>query len=174
MCCIIEVVIEVITIAIYGVIFWRLWSKRKLRKTMDLRDQARSDLYLAQLRSQSAPNTPGFAGPMSPGFTPRTTEDPYSQAEKGAGANAQFASTHQNFSQPKPFKLQPPPIKVQGASPQMDSEGFSPVAVPIHSPAAPGEQQYDAVPIPGAYASPLQSPAYPPPMPSPGPNQAFH
>lgn len=36
-------------------------------KSMDMRDKARSDLYLAQLRSQSAPNTPGF-GPKSPSF----------------------------------------------------------------------------------------------------------
>lgn len=28
--------------------------------------------------------------------------------------------------------------------------------------AAPGEQQYDAVPIPGAYASPLSSPGFAP------------
>lgn len=173
MCCIIEVVIEVITIAIYGVVFYRFWSKRKLRKTMDLRDKARSDLYLAQLKSQSAPNTPGFGGPMSPAFIPRTTEDPYSEAEKGTSSNTQFATAPQSFSQPKPFRLQPPPIKIHNATPQMNSEGFSPVPAALHSPAAPGERQYDAVPIPGAYAAP-HSPAYPPPMPSPGPSQSFH
>jgi hypothetical protein len=64
-CCIIEVVVEVLCIIIYGIVFYRFWSKRKLRKSMAVRDKARSDLYLAQLRSQSAPNTPGF-GPLSP------------------------------------------------------------------------------------------------------------
>lgn len=64
-CIIIEIVVEVISITLYSVIFYRYYSKRKLHKSMDLRDKARSDLYLAQLRSQSAPNTPGF-GPKSP------------------------------------------------------------------------------------------------------------
>src|ERR1700759_3502288 len=63
-CCIIEVVVEVFTIAVYGIVFYRFYSKRKLRKSMAVRDKARSDMYLAQLRSQSAPNTPG--GPLSP------------------------------------------------------------------------------------------------------------
>ncbi|KAH0499456.1 hypothetical protein TgHK011_006653 [Trichoderma gracile] len=64
-CIIIEVVLEVISILLYSVIFYRYYSKRRLHKSMDVRDRARSDLYLAQLRSQSAPNTPGF--PRSPG-----------------------------------------------------------------------------------------------------------
>ncbi|UKZ77153.1 hypothetical protein TrVFT333_004872 [Trichoderma virens FT-333] len=65
-CIIIEVVLEVISILLYSVIFYRYYSKRQLHKSMDVRDRARSDLYLAQLRSQSAPNTPGF--PRSPGI----------------------------------------------------------------------------------------------------------
>lgn len=64
---IIEVVVEVISITLYSVIFYRYYTKRRLMKSMDMRDKARSDLYLAQLRTQSAPNTPGF-GPKSPSF----------------------------------------------------------------------------------------------------------
>ena len=67
MCCIIEVVVELLCVIIYGIVFYRFYSKRKLRKSMANRDRARSDLYLAQLRSQSAPNTPGLRGPLSPG-----------------------------------------------------------------------------------------------------------
>ncbi|KAG6004358.1 hypothetical protein E4U43_000756 [Claviceps pusilla] len=67
-CIIIEIVIEVISISLYSIVFYRYYSKRRLMKSMDMRDRARSDLYLAQLRSQSAPNTPGFA-PKSPGFS---------------------------------------------------------------------------------------------------------
>ncbi|KAK0893977.1 hypothetical protein LTR91_024704 [Friedmanniomyces endolithicus] len=66
-CCIIEVVVETITISIYAVVFYRFYSKRQLRKSMASRDRARSDLYLAQLRSQSAPNTPGLA-PSGAGY----------------------------------------------------------------------------------------------------------
>jgi len=77
-CVIIEVVVEVISITLYSIIFYRYYSKRKLHKSMDIRDKARSDLYLAQLRTQSAPNTPGFRpkspalsqfGPKSPAFS---------------------------------------------------------------------------------------------------------
>jgi hypothetical protein len=64
-CCLIEIVIEMLCIIIYAIVFYRFWSKRRLRKSMAVRDKARSDLYLAQLRSQSAPNTPNF-GPFSP------------------------------------------------------------------------------------------------------------
>lgn len=53
-CIIIEVVIEVISILLYSIVFYRYYSKRRLHKSMDVRDRARSDLYLAQLRSQSA------------------------------------------------------------------------------------------------------------------------
>ncbi|KAG5926426.1 hypothetical protein E4U42_003343, partial [Claviceps africana] len=67
-CIVIEIVVEVISILLYSIVFYRYYSKRRLMKSMDMRDRARSDLYLAQLRSQSAPNTPGF-GPKSPGFS---------------------------------------------------------------------------------------------------------
>lgn len=66
---IIEVVLEAISITLYSIVFYRYYSKRRLMKSMDVRDKARSDLYLAQLRTQSAPNTPGF-GPKSPSFAP--------------------------------------------------------------------------------------------------------
>jgi hypothetical protein len=159
-CCIIEVVVELITISIYGVVFYRFYSKNKLRKSMDNRDRARSDLYLAQLRSQSAPNTPGYTQtPRSPSF-PVMKVDPYSKAENGQSP-VQYASATTPTSG---FRLQPPPIRVQGATPRFQQEGFEP-PMPTASPppqerlnehvaAAPGEQQYDAVPIPGAYAAP--------------------
>lgn len=129
---------------------------------MDLRDKARSDLYLAQLRSQSAPNTPGFQKtPMASTFPSDIHDDPISAAENGENYSegTQFASKHRSFSQPKPFTLQPPPIKVHAASPAISQDGFEPAPqMQEHVPAAPGEQTYDAVPIPGAYASPLASP----------------
>lgn len=161
----IEIIVEVITISIYAIVFYRFYSKRRLHKSMDLRDKARSDLYLAQLRTQSAPNTPGFKGDRSP----NPYRDPYDAAENGQNynkddENTQFASKHQSFSQPKPFTLQPPPIKIQTATPVPAQDGFEPTPkkdiVNEHVPAAPGEQTYESVPIPGAYASPLASPAY--------------
>ena len=157
-CCIIEIVVETITIAIYAIVFYRFWSKRKLRKSMDLRDKTRSDLYLAQLRSQSAPNTPGF--PRSPGF--QSKGDDYSSAEKGESS---FAPPPSSSHGSTPFKLQAPPIKVQNATPKTPQNGFdnSTSSSPAerqneHFAAAPGEQTYAAVPIPGAYGGPSRGP----------------
>ena len=186
-CCVIEIVVETITIIIYAIVFYRFYSKRNLHKSMDLRDKARSDLYLAQLRTQSAPNTPGFTPhtPYTPGYAPKSpafpsqyaVQNPDSAAEMGEYFTPQYAQ--KPASQPrevKPFQLQAPPIRVQGATPKAAQEGFersSSPPMPLPSPglhrermnehvaAAPGEQTYDAVPIPGAYASPLGSPAAP-------------
>lgn len=178
-CCIIEVVVETITIAIYAVVFYRFYSKNRLRKSMDVRDRARSDLYLAQLRTQSAPNTPGFASvqtPRSARFPVITKVDQYAAAEEGESP-VQYAQVSPSAAQPaSSFKLQAPPIRIHHASPRPGQDGFE-TALPQpsvspppqetvneHVEAAPGEQTYDAVPIPGAYASPLTSPAFPPPQ----------
>lgn len=139
---------------------------------MDVRDRARSDLYLAQLRSQSAPNTPGF-GPLSPSFSqhaksPRFPPSAYNTSNPQSNAEEGFAGTRFVEAKPtssvtvKPFQLQPPPIKVHSATPKTPQGGFDslPARQAEHVEAAPGETQYAAVPIPGAYV----------PLTSPGPN----
>ena len=177
------IVIEVISIALYSVLFYRYYTKRKLTKSMDLRDRARSDLYLAQLRSQSAPNTPGFAGgPKSPAFSqyalsPRfppsqfkslgdISEAPAPSFTPGAavaeppsafGGAAPAAGQSTSPTEGKPFVLQRPPTKAPSATPKLGQGAFRtpPPSAPMvqeHGPIAPGEQQYEAVPIPGAYA----------------------
>ncbi|KAF9883190.1 hypothetical protein FE257_003877 [Aspergillus nanangensis] len=166
-CAIIEVVVEVLIILIYAVVFYRFWTKRRLAKSMDRRDKARSDLYLAQLRMQSAPNTPGFPRTPKTPFTPyMASHDPHSAAEKGDGCATQFASPR-SPTRPQPsFQLQAPPIRVQNASPRTEQQEF-PIPEPLPSPppetasqhmgAAPGERTYESVPIPGAYASPMSA-----------------
>ncbi|KAE8349176.1 hypothetical protein BDV28DRAFT_160716 [Aspergillus coremiiformis] len=168
-CAIIEVVLEVLAILIYAVVFYRFWTKRRLMKSMDRRDKARSDLYLAQLRLQSAPNTPGF--PKTPIISTTASQDPYSLAENGESCSTQFA-TPRSPTRPQPaFQLQAPPIRVQQATPRMEQkELFAPYLAPSTSTpapnvnqsmgAAPGERTYDAVPIPMAYSSPM-SPNFP-------------
>ncbi|KAK1138390.1 hypothetical protein N8T08_002654 [Aspergillus melleus] len=168
-CAIIEIVLEVMIILIYAVVFYRFWTKRRLAKSMDRRDKARSDLYLAQLRLQSAPNTPGFPhAAKTPIVTTSIPQDPYSAAENGESCSTQFA-TPRSPTMPQPtFQLQPPPIRVQHATPKSAQEEFPappPAATSIqgssqHMGAAPGERTYEAVPIPGAYASPM-SPGFP-------------
>jgi len=171
MCALIEILVETITIVLYCVIFYRLRSKRKLHKSMNVRDRARSDLYLAQLRTQSAPNTPGFSKtPMSASFAKHIHDDDEDSQDLEKGdyfgeEDEQYAKRLQTFAQPKPFALQPPPVKITQATPILDQGGFEQIKgtnVQEHAPVAPGEQTYDAVPIPGAYASPLSSPTFQP------------
>jgi len=174
-CIIIEIVLEVISIMLYSIVFYRYYTKRKLHKSMDSRDKARSDLYLAQLRSQSAPNTPGF-GPKSPAFSqyalsPRFPPSAYRSLsdieEQPVTPGTQFMEPTSTFATSsktaeKPFKLQAPPLKAPSATPKLGQSGFktpdTPTAPPLtetiaeHAPMAPGEQTYEAVPIPGAYA----------------------
>ena len=180
-CAIIEVVVEVIAIAVYGVVFYRFYSKRQLRKSMAVRDRARSDLYLAQLRSQSAPNSPAPFSPRDGGWR-ADKGDFYAKGPSVEEGEVQYIDADKKH-QPAPFKLQAPPIKVTGATPKMQQLGFTPVETTTRdrtpsppqedqrSPpmaeapretqqahfaaVAPGEQVYEDVPIPGAYEAPL-------------------
>ncbi|KAH8648906.1 hypothetical protein BGZ60DRAFT_534769 [Tricladium varicosporioides] len=164
-CCIIEVVLECISVILYAVVFYRYYSKQRLRKSMDVRDRARSDLYLAQLRSQSAPNTPGF-GPLSPSYSthmksPRFPPSTFNNGPDAEDGNARFVEAKSSREQEKkPFTLQAPPIKVHAATPKTAQTGVFESQLPPqerkieHVAAAPGEQIYGDVPIPGAYASP--------------------
>ncbi|KAK4454635.1 hypothetical protein QBC34DRAFT_137737 [Podospora aff. communis PSN243] len=159
-CIIIELVVEIISITLYSIVFYRYWSKRKLHKSMDMRDKARSDLYLAQLRTQSAPNTPGF-GPKSPAFSqyalsprfPPTTYKNLGDIDEGAspftpGGNRLVVPESAFTPKQDGFKLQAPPSRANPATPTTRI----PVAVNEPAPMVEGEQQYEAVPIPGAYA----------------------
>ena len=177
-CCIIEIVVETLTISLYAVVFYRYWSKRKLRKSMASRDKARSDLYLSQLRSQSVPNTPGF-GPLSPrdgGWIPPpghpSYRDPLSAAENGASKSSiildkEIQSTGANdadndatvqyprgFAAPKPFTLQAPPIRIQGATPKLSQSGFSSPTTADHP------QMSHPLPLAASSTSPPTSPSY--------------
>ncbi|KAJ5286820.1 hypothetical protein N7478_002506 [Penicillium angulare] len=172
-CAVIEVVIELLVILIYVVVFYRMWSKRRLMKSMNKRDQARSDMYLAQLHCQAAPNTPGF-----PGFSSYPPKSPFTGAqgidlEKGEGgpppqiataAPTQYAAPLSPTRPTPSFQLQAPPIRVQQPTPRAAQEEFAPPPHASHaqtpSPppqpqghvsAAPGEQSFGSVPIPGAY-----------------------
>lgn len=204
-CIIIELVVEIISIALYSIVFYRYWSKRKLHKSMDMRDKARSDLYLAQLRTQSAPNTPGF-GPKSPAFSqyalsprfPPSTykslgdidESPSDASPFTPGGNRLIIpqSSFSPATKQAGFKLQAPPLKANPATPATPKAGYKPpsaadlsplsttapsfdavdavgpatATVAQHAPVAEGEQQYEAVPIPGAYAG--QAVKSPPPL----------
>ncbi|KAF6813948.1 hypothetical protein CSOJ01_04354 [Colletotrichum sojae] len=183
-CMVIEIVIDVICVLLYSIVFYRYYTKRRLHKSMDMRDRARSDLYLAQLRSQSAPNTPGLKSPglysqyaLSP-RDPNKNFDSLSRIEEASPftPGTRFVEPESTFAKPKPaFKLQAPPTKAPSATPKPGSSGFTPTSAtgptpnfpPVqqqqqeqqHAPMAADEPVYEAVPIPGAYAdAPVKSP----------------
>lgn len=143
---------------------------------MDLRDKARSNLYLANYRLQSAPNTPGIINnnhPKSPyvSATPASPNishdhDEYSNAEKGDFHHypTQYATTRSPTKPLPTFQLQPPPARAPSATPKARQDGFgSPVPAAAVQPGsgnvdrlyrAPGEPSYEDVPIPSAYSRP--------------------
>ncbi|PWY69593.1 hypothetical protein BO70DRAFT_299843 [Aspergillus heteromorphus CBS 117.55] len=165
-CAVIEIVLEVLVLLVYAIIFYRFWTKRKLARSMDRRDRARTDLYLAQLYQRSAPNTPGFPHmPKAPFVSTSIPQDPYSAAENGEACETQFATTQSQIKPQPVFQLQSPPIRVQHATPQPTQGEFPAPAATSGGPnqhmgAAPGERTYETVPIPDAYASPM-SPSLP-------------
>jgi len=161
-----------ISITLYSIVFYRYWSKRKLHKSMDMRDRARSDLYLAQLRTQSAPNTPGF-GPKSPAFSqyalsPRfapTTYKNLGDVDENAspftpGGNRLVVPESAFTPKQEGFKLQAPPPRANPATPATPKSVVTP-RINEPAPMVAGEQQYESVPIPGAYAG--QAVKSPPP-----------
>jgi hypothetical protein len=153
---------------------------------MAVRDNARSDLYLAQLKMQSAPNTPGLPGGiLSPrdggwrppqGFDVYNTERDMEMGEAGlTDQNTQYAVVNKVVAaKPKPFALQAPPKKhgktssVSSASLDGLQAPASPAIINDHMPAAEGEVQYGAVAIPGAYAAPASPGFVPQPTQSAG------
>jgi hypothetical protein len=173
-CIIIEIVVELIIISLYSIVFYRYYTKRRLAKSMDMRDKARSDLYLAQLRSQSAPNTPGL-GPKSPALSqyamsPRHPPNAYRNLadieESPFTPGVQVVEPPSQFASPQSgFKLQAPPTKAPSATPKTEQTAVFTTEVPApraptppeptvqqHGPIADDEPTYDSVPIPGAYA----------------------
>lgn len=152
LCAIIEIVVEVITIAVYGILFHRIYSKRKLRKSMAARDRARSDLYLAQLRSQ--PNTPAPFSPRDGGWRPPTdysykagpsVEEGEIQAD--SSSDIQYIDADRK-AQPTAFKLQAPPIRVTNATPKMQQVGFTPMeTAPRGRTPSPPEDQDQRSPL---------------------------
>ncbi|KXH45461.1 hypothetical protein CNYM01_00850 [Colletotrichum nymphaeae SA-01] len=150
-CMVIEIVIDVICVLLYSIVFYRYYTKRRLHKSMDMRDRARSDLYLAQLRSQSAPNTPGLKSPglysqyaLSPRHPDKTFESLSRIEEAGASPftpGTRFVEPESSFGKPKPaFQLQAPPTKARAAT-KPGQEAYTPTSPEGPGPAFPFQRQ---------------------------------
>ncbi|KAF4630989.1 hypothetical protein G7Y89_g7141 [Cudoniella acicularis] len=102
--------------------------------------------------------SPRFPLPIYSSNPSATAEDGYTRAPAARLVKANLSSA----LAVEPFALQALQINIHGATPKVSQTGFGAPAllkelVIKHVAAAPGEQTYDAVPIPGAYASPLTS-----------------
>jgi hypothetical protein len=122
---------------------------------MAARDRARSDLYLAQLRMQSAPNTPGLPGgmlsPRDGGWRPPMGFDTYNEDKRMEEGGMQYAVATPTTTAPKAFALKAPP-KSRTARVEETEKGDS---------TDEDEPVYGAVTVPGAYSVP-NSPGAPP------------
>lgn len=140
MCALIEVSVELVTIAVYAFAFYRIASKRKLRKSMDVRDKARSELWLAKLREQEGPDAATDANTQA---NAGLGIDPYSNAEEG------FAPTDDKKA-PAPFTLAPAPKSRHHIQPV--SLNSSPV-VPQSSWSQPSSYDPNSIVYPGTPAN---------------------
>jgi len=154
-CALIEVSVELFTIGVYAFAFWRIATKRKLRKSMDVRDRARSELWLAKLREQEATNSED-EDETKKNTLYNMSKDPYSAAEEGmapsSGLPVQTPTSggFQLQAVPKvrhhqpPVSLAPSPQVVQqgwGAPPQ-PSTSYDPTTIPLPSTPAFAPNQY--------------------------------
>ncbi|KAG0134820.1 hypothetical protein HOY82DRAFT_197218 [Tuber indicum] len=147
-CAIIEISVECVSIAVYAFAFYRLTSKRRLRKSMDIRDKARSDLWLAKLREQQAEEAAA------------ATNDPETNANT-AYNKLTSATSPQELEEGRavPVLMRPPPghyATVPHKAPEVaggdDARGINPSVTVTPPGSSQGPQELGVEP-------PLQSPA---------------
>ncbi|RKF61122.1 hypothetical protein OnM2_044017 [Erysiphe neolycopersici] len=151
-CCIIEIVLESITILLYAAVFYRYYTKQRLRKSMHIRDQARSDLYLARRRTQSVLMSPNIESQL------QETKEKHLPLEIDQTCLSTLVEKRPNIAiSAKPFSLQSPPRKASFTTHKTPSK-----SCPIEQTAQAVNTTssgpiYEKVPIPSAYsASPFQ------------------
>ena len=154
-CALIEVSVELFTIGVYAYAFWRIATKRKLRKSMDIRDRARSDLWLAKLREQEATNSDD-EDETKKNTLYNMSKDPYSAAEEGMAPTSErpmqtpTSGGFQLQAVPKirhhqpPVSLSPSPQVVQSGwgVPQPQLNSYDPTAIPLPPTPAFAPNQY--------------------------------
>ncbi|KAK7989258.1 hypothetical protein PG989_009573 [Apiospora arundinis] len=169
-CIIIEIVIEVISISLYSVIFYRYYTKRRLAKSMDMRDPAvavgpQHTWFRTQVTGFLTIRHVAALPPSAYKSLGEISEQPPQPTFTPAEPQSSFAQAASPASESKPFSLQAPPKKAPRATPGNGSGALrtpdTPTApVQNFDFVAPGEQQYDSVPIPGAYADAVNKPVY--------------
>jgi hypothetical protein len=152
LCAIIEISVETISIMIYGFAFWRLMSKRKLRKSMDVRDKARNELWLAKLREQQAAE-----GNEIKAADPET--DANTAYNKLTGTEV-FASSPDAEEGRAPIMLQRPPRGNYATAPHKAINVSPPSSAGDRVPPTPRSVSFQA-PLTGTYPPPPMSASFP-------------
>lgn len=172
-CALIEVSVELFTIGLYAFAFYRIASKRRLRKSMDVRDRARSELYLAKLREQEAVNGGDEDETRKNTLLNMATKDPHSAAEEGQsqselpakGGGFQLQAVPKTRHHQAQVSLVPSPQLQQGGWQQATS--FDPTQVPLpHTPAhTSSHYRQSNVPAVGTSSTGTVAPPVVPPTP---------
>lgn len=151
-CAIIEITVETITIAIYGFTFWRLASKRKLRKSMDIRDKARNELWLAKLREQQT------AEANEPKLPDEETDA--NTAYNKLNGTTVYASSPDAEEGRAPIMLQRPPRGNYATAPHKAVNISPPGSAGDRVPPTPRSVSFQA-PLTGTYPPPPMSASFP-------------
>jgi hypothetical protein len=122
-CAIIEICAEVLTMGVYAFAVYRItYSKRKLRKSMNIRNEARSSVWMAKLKEQKQEEESDPETYMNTTYN-QNSNTPYIEAEEGRAV---------------PILQAPPPgphAKIQQETDAMDVP-LTPPLTPPHMPAA--------------------------------------
>lgn len=154
-CALIEVSVELFTIGVYAYAFWRIATKRKLRKSMDIRDRARSDLWLAKLREQEAANSDD-ENETKKNTMYNMSKDPYSAAEEGmapgserpmqtptsGGFQLQAVPKIRHHQPPVSLTSSPQVVQSEWGTPQPQLNSYDPTAIPLPPTPAFAPNQY--------------------------------
>ncbi|PUU80487.1 hypothetical protein B9Z19DRAFT_1107028 [Tuber borchii] len=148
-CTIIGIVVETISIAIYTFAFWRLTSKHRLGKSMDICHKARNELWLAKVREQQAEEAAAATNDL--------------ETNANTACNKLTSTTSpQDLEEGRavPMLMKPPtghyataPHKAPEVNGENDVTGTNPSVIVTPSGSSQGSQQ------PGVVEPPLQSPA---------------
>ena len=156
-CALIEVSVELLTIGLYAFAFYRIASKRRLRKSMDVRDRARSELWLAKLKEQEATSSDDEEDEKTMKNTLyNMAKDPYSAAEEGESqlkspakiGGFQLQAVPKTRHHQAPVSLASSPQLPQGGWQQANS--FDPAQVPLPPTPAFAPNHYRQSDVPAA------------------------
>lgn len=121
-CAIIEIIVEILLIAIYIFAFYRLvFTKRSLRKSLNVRDEARSSIWIAKLQNQrESENLSDETTTMNTTYNQLNSNTAYKDAEEGRAVPILQAPPPGRRADVSEQQIDPPAISVVIPAPISD------------------------------------------------------